>query len=263
MFSDAVRIILNEGISSLAGKSLKYGKRELSKQYIRLSPPLPQKTTTVEVNGVVATFSVSSPISVERTNHLMGEKPVVSKVISEVQPDDVFYDIGANIGIYSCLISKVLTQGEVVAFEPSSSNVVSLAQNVSNNGSNITIAPVALADFTGLVGFELDGDHPGVGTHSISKADGSEMRVGVFSGEQLISQGDLPAPDVLKIDVEGAELSVLRGLQDQFSDIRMIFCEIHGGDTEEVQSFLRENGFDIEVILDRESEQFIHAFKTG
>jgi hypothetical protein len=88
------------------------------------------------------------------------------------------------------------------------------------------------------------------------------MRVGAFSSGQLISQGYLSTPDVLKIDVEGAEMSVLQGFQGHFGDIRSIFCEVHGDNSENIRNFLRENGFSIEILLDRESEQFIHAYKN-
>ena len=63
-----------------------------------------------------------------------------------IKPDDIVYDVGANVGAYSLLIGKMVSQGagKVYAFEPGAANFHSLSRNIEANGlsSNIIIFPI-------------------------------------------------------------------------------------------------------------------------
>jgi FkbM family methyltransferase len=74
------------------------------------------------------------------------ESRVVRDVVSELRKGDVFYDIGANIGLYSCVVSTVLAEPNVVAFEPSPPAFSKLDKNARLNGSQFRRYQLAVSD---------------------------------------------------------------------------------------------------------------------
>ena len=141
-----------------------------------------------------------------------------------VRPGDVVYDVGANLGLYARYLVTVLDAGRVVAFEPVAENRLLLARNLDLAGiaGRVTVLPVAIADADGTAEFQIDDMQSASGT--LSRVSGGRPSVGrqnlglrplteeVFcrSLDSLAAEG-LPAPDVIKVDVEGAEALLLRG----------------------------------------------------
>jgi FkbM family methyltransferase len=146
-------------------------------------------------------------------------------ILSEyLRPGAVFVDAGANVGEFSLFAGKRVGPGRVVAIEPLSSAFQQLETNVRLNGFEgiVRVLNLALAEsereFTLFVAREVDdwrrwGSLNG-GTASIFKAtdrpvEGERVR-GVPLDQVLATEG-IEHVDVVKVDVEGAELSVLRG----------------------------------------------------
>jgi FkbM family methyltransferase len=139
-----------------------------------------------------------------------------------VRPEDVVYDIGANIGLYTSLFSRLASK--VVAFEPNPGLLRTLRLTTANL-ANVKIVPVALADTDGNATLYVPNDHT---MGSLADYTGSEEllewkeRIGLTAAEtvqcetstldSLIAAG-LPLPDFIKCDVEGAEFLVFRGAQ--------------------------------------------------
>ncbi len=121
------------------------------------------------------------------------------------------YDIGANVGFYTLLASALAgPRGRVVAFEPLPRNLEFLRAHVAMNGmTNVVIRSVALADHPGTRPFD---DTPGPSEAHLA-ARGS-LTVECATLDALVAKGEIPPPDVIKMDVEGAELLVLRGGED-------------------------------------------------
>ncbi len=123
---------------------------------------------------------------------------------------DVFVDVGANLGLYSCLARW---QGrKVVAFEPLFENLLGLYANLSANGwTDIEVLPVALSDKAGLV--ELFGGGTGASLVRCWSGGSARYRRTVpTTTMDLIVGHRFPGQKMfLKVDVEGAELCVLRG----------------------------------------------------
>jgi FkbM family methyltransferase len=87
---------------------------------------------------------------------------------------------------------------------------------------------VALSDTSGTIDSSVTEDlSPGHGTASISK-DG-DSQVHTVRGDQLINEGEIPQPNVVKIDVEGAEWLVINGLKTALANekCRVVYCEVH------------------------------------
>ena len=143
---------------------------------------------------------------------------------AELRPGAVVFDIGAHVGYYS-LLSAVLSTpaGGVFAFEPVPSNADKLRRHVVMNRVSVDVMEAAVADRDGEARFESGADSytGGLG------GNGSSVRV--VSVDALRASGRLPEPDVIKIDVEGAEALVLRGATETIRMARpVIFVAVHG-----------------------------------
>ena len=209
---------------------------------------------TVTIRGSTATFeSYSVP-----SNH---ERPVIEDILAHVGHDDVFFDIGADRGWYSCLVGGAIENGCVVAFEPHRSRVAVLKRNLARNGIRAIVQSVALSDSSGWVDF---------GYHIKPESSKVETQVRTVPGDELVRDGSVPTPTVIKIDVEGAELNVVRGLSETLKSdsCTLVYCELHdkvrdyGGTQEEVQRELRNHGFEIERIHTRDDQPFIRGKKS-
>jgi len=130
-----------------------------------------------------------------------------------LRPGSVLFDVGANVGYYTLLGSRVVgPTGAVVAVEPASRNLALLHRHLELNGvGNVRVVAAACAERAGYAAFE-DGVNTAEG--HLAGADVSivpaQATVRTVTLDELAASGPR-APDVVKIDVEGAELRVLQG----------------------------------------------------
>lgn len=201
------------------------------------------------------------------------EGRVVSEMLSVLEPDDVVWDVGANNGFYACLLGDELADGEVVAFEPLERNVRRLDRNLSLSAVDATVREVALGDADRSVGFDpptFTNTFRGV-TSIVPDAAGDAVQVEMRTGDGLVANGDVPAPTVVKVDVEGAEGLVLDGMDRLLSgDCRAVFCELHpellrkfGTSETEVLDVLASHGFEVRPIQKRANERHVMAVREG
>lgn len=127
-----------------------------------------------------------------------------------IAADMIVFDIGANAGFYTLLFSRLIGGGgQVIAFEPDSDNMCLLRKHIAlNKLENVSVVQSAVSDATALAGFSLTGGATG----RLEK--NSNYLVPTLCLDKLLADGNLPSPDVIKIDVEGAEVMVLRGAKD-------------------------------------------------
>lgn len=131
-------------------------------------------------------------------------------------PGGVAIDVGAHVGYLSIVMAKLVgSAGHVYAIEPALENVAYLTKNLeANHVRNVDILPVAAAAEPGLATFRINEssdsfgffEHPNTSTISTRS-------VPVMSIDSIFSESSLPRLDLIKIDVEGAELETLSGLQ--------------------------------------------------
>jgi FkbM family methyltransferase len=143
-----------------------------------------------------------------------------------VGPGSVVIDIGANAGFYTLLAAvRSAPMGEVVAFEPLPRNVDYLNRHIRlNRLSNVRVVQAAVADFVGQARF-AEHAHPEEG----SLCDSGQLVVRVVSLDALYGAGEIVKPNIVKIDVEGAELAVLQGARLLLAEARpTIFLATHG-----------------------------------
>ena len=141
------------------------------------------------------------------------ERYVVTKLLKIIKSGDICWDIGANIGFYTCLLaSQVKDTGAVIAFEPAARTCGYLQENVFlNEFTNVTVVNNGLGDNTEQRHLYYSQAALAEGTASLKYPNGrtASERVTLNTIDNLISK--LPTPDFIKIDVEGYQLEVLRG----------------------------------------------------
>jgi FkbM family methyltransferase len=120
----------------------------------------------------------------------------------------VVYDIGAHVGYYTLLAAQpVGEKGKVIAFEPLPRNVKYLRRHVEmNRCSNVMIIEAAVTDKRGKSSFDTGRDS--FTGHLSQKGD---LQIITVSIDELIAARKIPHPDLMKINVEGAEMHVLEG----------------------------------------------------
>lgn len=159
---------------------------------------------------------------------------------------DVVYDVGANAGFYTLLAATLVgARGRVVSFEPVPSNLEVLRRHIAlNDLVNVEVIEAAVADRDGIAAFSAEGGHGATARLSES----GNLRVRVTTLDTLRSEGRIPAPTLIKIDVEGAEYAVLRGAERLLRDtLPYLIVELHTPEMDRLcPAFLRNLGYAIE-----------------
>lgn len=149
-----------------------------------------------------------------------------------LKPGDVFVDVGANIGWHSLVAaSRVGAAGRVHAFEPVSSTFDELASNIAlNHFDQVVMHKFGLSDCDGVVDIFGNKDSDS-GGNSLIHGEGYSIleKIRIRRGEDVLTELGVDRIDLLKVDVEGAEIMVLRGLQRFFDEgrIRAMLLEIN------------------------------------
>lgn len=164
-----------------------------------------------------------------------------------VRAGSVVYDIGAHTGYYTLLASTLAgAAGRVVAFEPLPRNIHYLREHLRiNHVTNVQVIPVAVGDRSGTAHFS-EGESSFQGRLS---ADGG-IEVPAVSLDELWEKKELPLPDVVKIDVEGAEFLVLSGAERLLqANHPVIFLATHGVEVRnQCEGWLKDNGYRLFVM---------------
>lgn len=176
---------------------------------------------------------------------LTDELPVLIALAALVGPNRIFVDVGANVGIYSVALARftrIHSTFRVVAFEVAPATFARLAINAERHG--FIAHQVALGDSEGralFVGGAVShvttrAEHAGEYNISSESFDAEVRRLDAFE-----LRGDL----VIKIDVEGQELSVLRGATRYFDAHLVAAVYLDGYTAPACWDFLEERGFDL------------------
>lgn len=200
----------------------------------------------------------SNPAYTLGTNEL----PVQAALAKHIRPGSVFYDIGANVGFFSVLGAQLVgAAGKVYSFEPVPENASAIRHNLNlNHFQNVTLVEKAVAEADGQAELLVTSYSGGATLASAGSPPDVQrtITVDVISIDSGLKQGLWDAPDVVKVDVEGAELSVLRGMADTLRRCRPILVyEVDDERQEaldqkqaEIAAFLRELGYRLTLLED-------------
>jgi FkbM family methyltransferase len=141
-----------------------------------------------------------------------------------VREGDCLWDVGAHKGFVTLAASRMVgPSGQVMAVEPAATNLRFLRRHIEwNPVENVTVIPVALSDAPGEAAFGGRGD-----SIAFRLGEGPET-VPMRTIEGLVSEGGLRPPSVLKLDVEGAEVAVLRGMGALLGGDQALLISTHG-----------------------------------
>jgi FkbM family methyltransferase len=159
------------------------------------------------------------------------EGKVMEHLISSLRAGDIVFDIGAGLGLYTVLLAQVVRKdGAIIAFEPATQRNKRLEANVKLNGlTNVHCYKKALGEHQGTVRLFDDGTMTPTLVISRVKPRTHYELVKVVEGDRLRSKEHLPVPRLVKIDMEGFELSTIRGLRKTLSNraCEVVCCEVH------------------------------------
>ena len=195
--------------------------------------------TTVRSRGLTFKLVTDTWITKYRAGSFNDKEPEMLDWIDEnLRDDDVLFDVGANIGIYSVYAALRNTKAMVYAFEPEYSNLHQLKQNIINNNLHEKVVPFAFAisDQTGLSYLHIQDFTSGAALstenkQTINKTFGKEVvwkeGIATFSLDCISENIDIQ-PDLIKIDVDGNENKILNGGGKVFSNkkLRSIIIEM-------------------------------------
>lgn len=223
------------------------------------------------VASETARFGLSTASEYRRAKTLGGERAVIEALLVELDGTETVWDVGACVGTYTCFVANALTTGHVVGFEPETTNRARLRMNLKTNAPSerFTVSPIALSDDNGMATLSSEFVEAGGGHHSLIPGE-IPPQVETRRGDSLVEQQECTAPDVVKIDVQGAELAVLRGLEKILRGVKSVYLEVHpekcgryGTTAEEVEAFLRTAGYSLTSLGEptnrRSGVYFIHA----
>jgi FkbM family methyltransferase len=191
--------------------------------------------------------------------------------LNVVRRGHTVFDIGANIGYYSLLASRqVGPSGRVLAFEPFARNISYLHRHLElNRVRNVTVIPMACSDRTSVSLF-VTGSNCATGhlaDSAMRPVDGPAEYVATVSVDQIVRESGV-VPNVLKIDVEGAEREVLSGAVQTLRSARpVVLLSVHSDDLRShCSAHLRSLGYGEAVVCHEpggEAELLFLAGDTG
>ncbi|MEE2746454.1 MAG: FkbM family methyltransferase [Pseudomonadota bacterium] len=185
---------------------------------------------TIKVEDII--FDVPDYIPFHRATTIITKEPDTICWIDDIfTENNVFYDIGANIGVFSLYAAKN-KRSRVISFEPFAENYAILNRNIFLNGyfDRITALNLAIHDRTVLSKLNVSELWAGKAGHSFDEPIGSVGDVykprhlqGVIgmSLDDFINSFELPFPNHIKIDVDGNEPHVVNGMKETLSDDRL------------------------------------------
>jgi FkbM family methyltransferase len=176
-------------------------------------------------------FSTPNDFCEWRIKTLLTKEPITITWLNQLTPEDVLWDVGANIGVYT-MFASVIRGTKVYAFEPESQNFAVLNQNINLNQMDSLVQAycIGIADKLAVTKLRLSMFEHGRSGHSLGNA-GTRFKQGCisFSIDNLISRG-IEKPTHLKIDIDGLEPLVINGALGNIKSLKSIIIEINQND---------------------------------
>ncbi len=211
------------------------------------------------VDGKIYRFRCDSFESYQRARTFLGKEPkTIEWLRKTLRPDDVFLDIGANIGIFSMFAAAHIgDEGHVYSCEPHLPTAAELIRNMSLNdfGARASVLSVAASGSDGFFPFHYKRWRQGAsgsqlaieGNPALSstRSIGVELKYGL-TVDSMVSQGVIRPPSLIKIDTDGIEIPITRGMEKLLRSgnrPRSMLIEIQKGEYDEQVAFMQSCGY--------------------
>ena len=214
------------------------------------------KTKKISHNSINLEFCSPNRMNFYRIETFSTKEPDTLNWIDDFKKEKVFWDIGANVGLYSCYAAKKIGC-KVYSFEPSVFNLEVLTRNINLNSltDKITIVPLPLSDNQSFKNFFITNrvwggafsnygesrDHHG----KILPKKFNYKTVGL-SVDQLVEKINFEKPNYIKIDVDGIEHLILKGSLNTLKNVETILIEVnenYNEQSDKVSQYMISSGF--------------------
>ena len=194
-----------------------------------------------------------------RMDRIMSKEPETIKWINSFEKDSVFFDVGANIGIYT-LYSAVMRENTVYSFEPHSASYKNLLDSINLNKLKKCHAYcVALSNQISLSNINVKNMHEGVADNKVGQRGDYYHGCTEMHLDYLVGNGILPQPTYIKIDVDGFEDRVIKGSYATIQKCKSVLIEIDNKHIEFVQK-IKDLGLALQSQHKRNEEEFNYIF---
>lgn len=227
------------------------------------------RSLTVSFDGIPVALAPQGATAGDIWTGLRCERHEVSFTLSALKAGMIFFDVGANAGLFAISAAKKIGGNSVFAFEPCSSTCELLKRNLQLNGlAGVNVVQSALGESVGDGVLQInvrgrDGLNTlGQATHPDSNVVGQE-NVRITTLDVFMKDHNVPRVDVMKVDIEGAELMMFRGARDLLAraDAPLILYEGFGALTRgfgyhpvEILWFLESCGYSLFVLNSNSGE---------
>lgn len=209
---------------------------KLRNRFARISPPLELETTFDENIRIVASLSDHIESQVFWQGFQEADEGVIVLLKRHLPVDGVFIDVGANIGSFTLVAARRASRGQVHAFEPSAHHFARLTRNVElNHFKNVVLNQKGLYDQPGEAILFLPsqtGEMNNSGAASLYVSQVEEARqvseaVSLVRLDDYVRNQHMQRVDIIKIDIEGAEMKALEGARETITRFRpLVFMEL-------------------------------------
>ena len=214
--------------------------------------------TEAPIPGGTIRFYTRSPLLVARAAHLLSKEEDTIRWIDQFENKAVFWDIGANVGVYS-LYAAMRKDATVLAFEPSAANFYVLSHNIqlNNLSDNVTAYCIAFSNHTQLGVLNLAEPEMGGALSQFGRVsetsryanNGHSMPQGTlgFTIDEFVARFRPSLPTHIKLDVDGLELPILAGAKEILCNprLRSLMVELtltHKSERDEAIELLKSTG---------------------
>jgi FkbM family methyltransferase len=192
---------------------------------------------SVKHNQTELVFTVPNQLNRFRINTFSSKEPETLEWIDSIPEGSVLWDIGANVGLYSCYAAKS-RDCRVFSFEPSVFNLELLARNIFINDlvDQVTIVPIPLSDSLNVNTLNMTTTDWGGALSTFGESYGDDgktmMKIFDFSSvgmsmDEVVSLLNIPQPQYIKMDVDGIEHLILAGGGTVLQNILGLIIEVN------------------------------------
>lgn len=196
-----------------------------------------EEVLRIRHNGLDLQFVVPNSLNRFRALTFSTKEPETLEWIDGLAKGSVLWDIGANVGLYSCYAAKA-RDCKVFAFEPSVFNLELLSRNIFNNNlsDKVVVLPIPLSDKLSISKLNMSNTDWGGALSTFGKEYGHdgktlkktfEYQLVGLSIDEVVKLLKIPAPDYIKMDVDGIEQLILAGAKATLKKVKSISIEIN------------------------------------